>query len=88
MSKRGLIVKSFGSGQQVKLPGTSLDKPNVYTFDTTYESMYKDLFNKDANLFVKPALVFHRTLSFYRRQVHPEWCSSHAGSQPAHQRKA
>ena len=52
MNKRGLLVKSFGSGQQVKLPGTSLDKPNVYTFDTTYESMYKDLYNKDANLSV------------------------------------
>lgn len=50
MSKRGLIVKSFGSGQQVKLPGTSLERPNVYTFDTTYEFMYKDLYNKDANL--------------------------------------
>lgn len=52
MNKRGLLVKSFGSGQQVKLPGTSLDKPNVYTFDTTYEYMYKDLYNKDANLSV------------------------------------
>jgi RNA polymerase II subunit A C-terminal domain phosphatase SSU72 len=50
MSKRGLLVKSFGSGQQVKLPGTSLDRPNVYTFDTTYEFMYKDLYNKDANV--------------------------------------
>ena len=52
MNKRGLLVKSFGSGQQVKLPGISLDKPNVYTFDTTYEYMYKDLYNKDANLSV------------------------------------
>jgi RNA polymerase II subunit A C-terminal domain phosphatase SSU72 len=51
-SKRGLLVRSYGSGQQVKLPGTSLEKPNVYTFDTPYEFMYKDLYSKDANLYV------------------------------------
>ncbi len=57
MSKRGLIVKSFGSGQQVKLPGTSLERPNVYTFDTTYEFMYKDLYNKDANLYTQNGVL-------------------------------
>ena len=49
-SKRGLQVRSFGSGQQVKLPGSSFDKPHVYNFDTPYEFMYKDLYSKDANL--------------------------------------
>ncbi|CAF2556069.1 unnamed protein product [Rotaria sp. Silwood2] len=57
MSKRGLLVKSYGSGQQVKLPGTSLDKPNVYTFDTPYEFMYKDLYNKDANLYTQNGVL-------------------------------
>jgi RNA polymerase II subunit A C-terminal domain phosphatase SSU72 len=57
MSKRGLLVRSFGSGQQVKLPGTSLERPNVYTFDTTYEFMYKDLYNKDANLYTQNGVL-------------------------------
>jgi RNA polymerase II subunit A C-terminal domain phosphatase SSU72 len=57
MSKRGLTVKSFGSGQQVKLPGLSLERPNVYTFDTTYEFMYKDLYNKDANLYTENGVL-------------------------------
>ena len=57
MSKRGLIVRSFGSGQQVKLPGTSLERPNTYTFDTTYEFMYKDLYNKDANLYTQNGVL-------------------------------
>ncbi|UJR33066.1 hypothetical protein I4U23_020525 [Adineta vaga] len=57
MSKRGLLVRSFGSGQQVKLPGTSLERPNTYTFDTTYEFMYKDLYNKDANLYTQNGVL-------------------------------
>ncbi|CAF0766679.1 unnamed protein product [Adineta steineri] len=57
MSKRGLLVKSFGSGAQVKLPGTSLERPNVYTFDTTYEFMYKDLYNKDANVYTQNGVL-------------------------------
>ncbi|CAF1627047.1 unnamed protein product [Adineta ricciae] len=57
MNKRGLIVRSFGSGQQVKLPGTSLEKPNIYTFDTTYDFMYKDLYNKDANLYTQNGVL-------------------------------
>jgi len=57
MSKRGLTVKSFGSGQQVKLPGPSLDKPNIYTFDTPYEHMYKDLITKDQNLYTQNGVL-------------------------------
>lgn len=49
-SKRGLNVRSFGSGNQVKLPGPSADKPNVYDFDTLYDNMYKDLIAKDKTL--------------------------------------
>lgn len=57
MNKRGLLVKSFGSGQQVKLPGTSLERPNVYSFDTTYETMYKELYNKDANVYTQNGVL-------------------------------
>jgi RNA polymerase II subunit A C-terminal domain phosphatase SSU72 len=44
-------VQSFGSGNSVKLPGPSVDKPNIYDFDTTsYEEIYQDLKNKDLKL--------------------------------------
>lgn len=44
-------MRSFGTGAQVKLPGPSADKPNVYDFNTTYEEMYNDLCDKDLELY-------------------------------------
>lgn len=51
LSKRGFNVKSFGSGVQVKLPGPAPDRPNIYSFDTTYDEMYRDLLKKDPQLY-------------------------------------
>ena len=45
-------MRSFGSGTHVKLPGPTPDKPNVYDFNTSYEEMYKDLLEKDRNLYL------------------------------------
>lgn len=44
-------MRSFGSGAQVKLPGSAPDKPNVYDFGVTYEQMYQDLMEKDKALY-------------------------------------
>ncbi|XP_031550377.1 RNA polymerase II subunit A C-terminal domain phosphatase SSU72-like [Actinia tenebrosa] len=57
LSKRGFDVKSYGSGTHVKLPGSAPDKPNVYTFDTTYEEMYKDLLRRDSNLYTQNGIL-------------------------------
>uniref|UniRef100_A0A1I8B5S0 RNA polymerase II subunit A C-terminal domain phosphatase SSU72 n=1 Tax=Meloidogyne hapla TaxID=6305 RepID=A0A1I8B5S0_MELHA len=51
LKQRGFNVQSFGSGNYVKLPGPSIDKPNIYDFDSiTYEEIYQDLKNKDSKL--------------------------------------
>lgn len=50
-SKKGYSVQSFGTGSVVKLPGPGPDQPNVYSFDTTYEEMYRDLSHKDFQLY-------------------------------------
>lgn len=46
-SKKGFNVKSFGTGDKVKLPGNAPDRPNIYDFGTTYDEIYNDLLNKD-----------------------------------------
>ena len=49
--KKGFEVRSFGSGNYVKLPGSSQDKPNIYDFSVSYDDMYQDLIRKDKNLY-------------------------------------
>lgn len=56
-SKKGFFVKSFGTGDKVKLPGTALDKPNVYDFGCSYDEIYQDLLNKDKTFYTQNGLL-------------------------------
>ena len=43
---------SFGTGSLVRLPGPSINQPNVYNFNnTSYASMYNELSSKDQRLY-------------------------------------
>jgi RNA polymerase II subunit A C-terminal domain phosphatase SSU72 len=50
-------VRSFGTGKEVKLPGPSLQSPNIYDFNTSYEFMLKDLTNKDKTLYTQNGIL-------------------------------
>lgn len=58
-SKKGFLVKSFGTGDKVKLPGTAPDKPNCYEFGITYEEIYQDLLVKDKSLYPFAMFLFY-----------------------------
>ena len=51
LAKKGFYVKSYGTGDKVKIPGSAADKPNVYDFGVSYDEIYNDLLVKDKALY-------------------------------------
>jgi RNA polymerase II subunit A C-terminal domain phosphatase SSU72 len=52
LSKGYRNIYSYGTSQKCKLPGPSIDRPNVYAFGTPYRQIYEDLKLQNPELYV------------------------------------
>ena len=53
----GFDVTSYGTGAAVKLPGVSIDKPNIYAFGTPYTEIFTDLEGKDKEMYTANSVL-------------------------------
>ncbi len=57
LQKKGFDVDSYGTGDKVKLPGPTADRPNVYDFGVSYEEIHRDLVAKDSTLYTQNGIL-------------------------------
>lgn len=57
LQEHGYNVESFGTGNNVRMPGPAIDKPQVYEFGTPYNQMYNDLKRLNQKLYTSNGVL-------------------------------
>ncbi|ODV58959.1 RNA polymerase II subunit A C-terminal domain phosphatase [Ascoidea rubescens DSM 1968] len=57
LKEAGYNVNSYGTGSAVRLPGSSIDKPNIYKFGTPYDQIYKELSKQNQRLYIQNGVL-------------------------------
>lgn len=57
LKENNMTVDSFGVSTKVKLPGPSIDKPNIYDFGTPYNTIYEQLKRQDESLYTRNGIL-------------------------------
>jgi len=85
-SRGGFRVTSAGTGSLVRLPGLTIDRPNVYPFGTPYNKMWEDLYMQDAVAYVpRFSIPYKYDLANRQLQVRAQWLTTNARPKPKHQ---
>eukprot|EP01086_Lenisia_limosa_P001560 TRINITY_DN1307_c0_g1_i1.p1 TRINITY_DN1307_c0_g1~~TRINITY_DN1307_c0_g1_i1.p1 ORF type:complete len:192 (+),score=13.13 TRINITY_DN1307_c0_g1_i1:131-706(+) len=57
VSRMGYYSRSYGTNNQVKLPGLTATTPNIYKFGETYANIAEDLRQKDEGYYTRSGLL-------------------------------
>ncbi|KYR01144.1 hypothetical protein DLAC_02249 [Tieghemostelium lacteum] len=50
-------IRSFGTSTHCKLPGPSIDKPNIFSFGTPYQSIHENLKQQNQELYIQNGIL-------------------------------